>query len=70
MAEEQKRGRGRPAGRTYSDRKYLRLAPRDTARQKALAEHWGCSEAEAVRRALELAAKAAGVDPQWSEGGE
>lgn len=67
MAEERKRGR--PPGRTYSDRKYLRLAPRDTARQKALAEHWGCSEAEAVRRALELAAKAAGVDPHGRNAG-
>lgn len=68
--EKPKKRMGRPPGRIYPQRTYLRLAPRDVARQKALAKHWGCTEAEVVRRALELAAKAAGVDPEWSESGD
>jgi hypothetical protein len=56
--------RGRPAGTARMVKStYLRLAVEDLARLERLGALWGTKDAETMRRALELAAKAAGLEP-------
>jgi hypothetical protein len=60
-AGERKRG-GRPRGGRYTEQTYVRLAPEDRRRLDALGALWKTKDAATVRRALELAAKAAGLE--------
>jgi hypothetical protein len=54
---EEKRGRGRPAGRAYSGAKHLRLLADDVTDLQLLAERWRSTESEAIRRAIREAAQ-------------
>lgn len=49
--------RGRPLGRDYPVIKQVRLANADAEALAALADAWRCSEAAAIRRAIQEALK-------------
>lgn len=48
---------GRPAGKDYPHAKLVRMADDDVERVQALAEQWRCSEAAAIRRAIQESAQ-------------
>ena len=59
---EEKRKPGRPTGRRFPARKLTKMTDAQLAELKRLAAHWGCSENEAVRRALRETARREGVE--------
>lgn len=56
------RRRGRPPGVRLDRETHFRMGAEDKRRLDELRGRWGCSEAAAIRRALELAAGTAGVE--------
>lgn len=60
---ENAKPRGRPPGTGRMEQKTtLRYSAADLRRLELLRERWGVKDAEVVRRALELAAKAEGLE--------
>lgn len=60
---EERRPPGRPLGSgTLGQKTTLRYSAADRRRLELLRERWGLKDAEVVRRALELAVKAEGLE--------
>ena len=57
MTLTEKRPRGRPPGRDYTERMMLKMRPEDLALVRALAAKWDVPVAEAFRRSMRQAAR-------------